>query len=122
MKNLGDVTTSVYDSYFVRRFAAYSHSAVSLRDRAHEFSDNTLPKLFALEIEEWRLRGHPNEQMTAELMEDEELLDFLVTPEHNPTQDYFLALSVGDWETLLIEYVTDHTDEILKAYHKLFDE
>ena len=122
MKNLGDVTTSVYNSYDVYRFTACSLNAISFRDRAHEFSDNTLPKLFALEIEEWRLRDHPNEQMTAELMEDEKLLDFLVTPDHNPTQDYFLALSVGDWETLLIEYVTDHTDEILKVYHALFDE
>lgn len=106
----------------VRDFQEALSVVLGLREIAQEYRDEVLPKLFALEAEDWRRTDHPDEELSKELLLEDSFEKFVFDPCGSDIQSYFQALSVGDWEQLLREYLEDNTDAILKTYHELFDD
>ena len=124
MKTLDEVSKGFYESSDVIRYLQFEDMASQLRELVRDDATKYLFKHVAIQAEKCRLKETPDEQMTEDWIYtySVDVADLLLENATDMVTMFFWLQDVFYDSTNVKEYIYENAEDIVKAYHELFDD
>ena len=124
MKNFDEVSKEFYGQEDVVRYLQFEDMASKLRELVRDDATTFLYKHTAIKAEKWRLEHEPDREFAVDLIYENSvnIADQLMEDKQDMVTMFLWLENTAYDSSNVRDFVYENAEDIVKAYHELFDD